>query len=160
MCGIVGIYNFDKSKTVQQAHLKAMADHMEHRGPDDHGYHISENVGIGMRRLSIIDLGGGHQPIYTQDKKKVIVFNGEVYNYGDHRPELEKIGHKFDTHSDTEVVLHLYEQYGIDFLEKLNGMFGLAIWNEDEKELVIARDRIGIKPVYYYRDGEKIIFAS
>jgi len=160
MCGIVGIYNFDKSKTVQQAHLKTMADHMEHRGPDDHGYHITENVGIGMRRLSIIDLGGGHQPIYTQDKKKVIVFNGEVYNYGDHRPELEKIGHKFDTHSDTEVVLHLYEEHGIDFLEKLNGMFGLAIWNEDEKELVIARDRIGIKPVYYYRDGEKIIFAS
>lgn len=160
MCGIVGLYYFDREKKAQASDLKVMADSMAHRGPDDEGFFTQDNVAIGMRRLSIIDLGGGHQPIFTPNKRKVIVFNGEVYNYVDHRPALEKKGHKFYTKSDTEVVLHLYDEYGLDSFQHLNGMFGLAIWDEDEQQLVLARDRIGIKPLYYYRDDEKVVFAS
>ena len=160
MCGIVGLYYLDSQREVRQDELKLMADRIVHRGPDDEGFFVHKHVGLGMRRLSIIDVSGGHQPIYTPDRDKVIVFNGEVYNFGDHRPDLENKGHRFGTHTDTEVVLHLYDEYGLDFLEKLNGMFGLAIWDDREKELIVARDRLGIKQVYYYQDGEKIIFAS
>ena len=160
MCGIVGIYYFDPSRTVQAEEVKAMADRIVHRGPDDEGFFLRRNVGLGMRRLSIIDLAGGHQPIFTPDGGKVIVFNGEVYNFLDYRPELERRGHRFSTRTDTEVVLHLYDEYGLDFLEHANGMFGLAIWDEPAGRLVIARDRIGIKPLYYYRDAEKLVFAS
>jgi asparagine synthase (glutamine-hydrolysing) len=160
MCGIVGIYYFDPEKKAEQRELKLMTDRMEHRGPNDEGFFVQGNVGLGMRRLSIIDLGGGHQPIFTPDKRKVIVFNGEVYNFIDHRPTLEQKGHKFYTKTDTEVVLHLYDEYDLDFFDKLNGMFGLAIWDDTQKQLLLVRDRIGIKPLYYYRDGEKIVFAS
>lgn len=160
MCGIVGLYYFDPSRTVQAEELKAMADRIVHRGPDDEGFFLRRNVGLGMRRLSIIDLSGGHQPIFTPDGGKVIVFNGEVYNFRDHRPELERRGHRFSTRSDTEVVLHLYDEYGLDFLDHANGMFGLAIWDEPARRLVVARDRIGVKPLYYYRDEEKLVFAS
>jgi asparagine synthase (glutamine-hydrolysing) len=160
MCGIVGIYYFDAEKKTERRDLKLMTDRMAHRGPDDEGFFTLDNVGLGMRRLSVIDLGGGHQPIFTPDKRKVIVFNGEVYNFIDHRPALEQKGHQFYTKTDTEVVLHLYEEYGLDFLEKLNGMFALAIWDDIQKQLMVVRDRIGIKPLYYYRDGEKIIFSS
>jgi asparagine synthase (glutamine-hydrolysing) len=160
MCGIVGIYYFDPEKKAEQRELKLMTDRMAHRGPNDEGFFVHDNVGLGMRRLSIIDLGGGHQPIFTPDKRKVIVFNGEVYNFIDHRPTLEQKGHKFYTKTDTEVVLHLYDEYDLDFFDKLNGMFGLAIWDDTQKQLLLVRDRIGIKPLYYYRDGEKIVFAS
>ena len=160
MCGIVGLYYFDSSRTVQADEVKAMADRIVHRGPDDEGFFVRRNIGLGMRRLSIIDLAGGHQPISTPDGGKVIVFNGEVYNFRDHRPELERRGHQFSTRTDTEVVLHLYDEYGLDFLDHANGMFGLAIWDEPARRLVVARDRIGIKPLYYYRDEEKLVFAS
>jgi asparagine synthase (glutamine-hydrolysing) len=160
MCGIVGIYYFDSRRVVATQHLRAMADAIVHRGPDDAGYHVEANVGIGMRRLSIIDVSGGHQPIYTPDGRYVIVFNGEVYNFKEERAALEKSGHTFTTHTDTEVVLLLYAEHGIDFVDRLNGMFGLAIWDRVERELLIVRDRIGIKPVYYYRDDEKVVFAS
>src|SRR5882762_3268913 len=160
MCGIVGIYYFDPERPVAEADLRAMANRIVHRGPDDAGYHVEANVGIGMRRLSIIDVGGGHQPIYTPDGRHVIVFNGEVYNFQEERKELERRGHVFGTHTDTEVVLHLYAEYGLDFTDHLNGMFGLAIWDRTEHELIVVRDRIGIKPLYYYRDDRKLLFAS
>jgi len=160
MCGIVGIYHFNTEKHVEQPALKQMNDAIVHRGPDDEGFFTQSNVGLGMRRLSIIDLGGGHQPIFSEDRQKVIVFNGEVYNFVDHRPELLKKGYSFQTRTDTEVVLNLYQEHGDAFLQKLNGMFGLAIWDNTQKQLLVARDRIGIKPLYYYRDADKIVFAS
>jgi len=151
MCGICGIYN----KTAQPPayeDLKKMCDVMVHRGPDDEGYYISESVGIGMRRLKIIDLDTGHQPIHNEDKTVWVVLNGEIYNYLDLRSELEKAGHAFYTKSDTEVIVHLYEDHGERFLERLNGMFGLALWDARTNRLVIARDRLGIKQIYYYED--------
>ncbi|RMD91406.1 MAG: asparagine synthase (glutamine-hydrolyzing) [Calditrichaeota bacterium] len=160
MCGIVGVYYFDRMRKVEAADLKMMMDMIVHRGPDDEGLFVKENVGLGMRRLSIIDLSGGHQPIFNEDKSKVIVFNGEVYNFIDHRDNLVKKGHSIKSRTDTEVILHLYEEYGLDFFEKLNGMFGLSIWDDRQQQLLIARDRIGIKPLYYYKDEEKIVFAS
>jgi asparagine synthase (glutamine-hydrolysing) len=160
MCGIVGIYYFDRDRQVAAEQLRRMADRIVHRGPDDDGYHVEANVGLGMRRLSIIDVSGGHQPIYTPDGRYVIVFNGEVYNFKEERADLERKGHSFATHTDTEVVLHLYAEHGIAFVEHLNGMFGLAIWDRAVRELLIVRDRIGIKPLYYFRDDEKLIFAS
>lgn len=160
MCGIVGIYYFDSERPVAEEHLRAMADRIVHRGPDDAGYHVEGNVGIGIRRLSIIDVSGGHQPIYTPDGRYVIVFNGEVYNFKEERADLERSGHSFATHTDTEVVLHLYAEHGVDFVDHLNGMFGLAIWDRIGRELLIVRDRIGIKPLYYFRDDQKLVFAS
>lgn len=160
MCGIVGIYHFDSEHPVSEADLQAMADRIVHRGPDDAGYYVEANVGIGIRRLSVIDIGGGHQPIYTPDGRHVIVFNGEVYNFQEEREKLKRRGHVFGTHTDTEVVLHLYAEYGLGFTDHLNGMFGLAIWDRTERELIIVRDRIGIKPLYYYRDDRKLLFAS
>lgn len=160
MCGIVGIYYFASDRTVVKEDLQAMAERIVHRGPDDAGFHVDGNLGMGMRRLSIIDVSGGHQPIFTPDGRYVIVFNGEVYNFKEERAKLERAGHRFRTHTDTEVVLHLYAEHGIEFLETLNGMFGLAVWDRVERSLLIVRDRIGIKPLYYYLDDEKLIFAS
>ena len=129
-------------------------------GPDDFGYFTHGNVGIGMRRLSIIDLAGGHQPIHTPDGKKTIVFNGELYNYREQAKELEARAYPLRTKSDTEVVLGLYAEFGNDFLQRLNGMYGFAIYDQASDELQIVRDRIGVKPVYYFQDAEKIVFAS
>ncbi len=160
MCGIVGIFHFDPDKPVQQPILKRMNDAIVHRGPDDEGFFTQNHVGLAMRRLSIIDLSGGHQPIFSADGQKVIVFNGEVYNFVDHRPALINKGYKFQTRTDTEVVLNLYQEFGEDFLSRLNGMFGLAIWDQAEQQLLLARDHLGVKPLYYYRDEEKLVFAS
>jgi asparagine synthase (glutamine-hydrolysing) len=160
MCGIVGIYYFDPQRAVLPGELHAMADRIVHRGPDDAGYHIEGNIGIGMRRLSIIDLAGGHQPIYTDDGRYVIVFNGEVYNFKEERTALEARGRTFATSSDTEVVLQLYAEHGLKFVDHLNGMFGLAIVDRKSHELLVARDRVGIKPLYYFMDAEKLVFAS
>lgn len=160
MCGIVGAMYFDRARAVEEAHLRAMADRIVHRGPDDHGYHVDGNVGIGMRRLSIIDLSGGHQPMFSPDRSKAIVYNGELYNFRDERAELEKRGRAFETRSDTEVVLAAYETYGDDFLSRLNGMFGLAVHDRARGTLTLARDRLGIKPLYYLVDDEKLVFAS
>ena len=159
MCGIVGIYHFNSERPVFESDLRAMADRIIHRGPDDAGYHVEANVGIGMRRLSVIDVGGGHQPIYTPDGRYVIVFNGEVYNFREERALLERT-HAFRTNTDTEVVLFLYAEYGLDFVSHLNGMFALAIWDRAQHELVLVRDHIGIKPLYYYRDSERVVFSS
>ena len=160
MCGIVGVYYFEPDRQVQSHDLKLMTDAMIHRGPDDEGFYVEGRVGLGMRRLSIIDIAGGHQPISTSDKKKTVVFNGEAYNYIEERKELEKQGYTFKTNSDTEVVLNLFDKYEEDCFKHINGMFGFAIWDSERNRLTLARDRIGIKPVYYYQDSEKLVFAS
>lgn len=160
MCGIVGVYYFDEQRAVAEQDLAAMADQIVHRGPDDFGYFTHANIGIGMRRLSIIDLAGGHQPIHTPDNKKTIVFNGELYNYREQAELLRQRDYPLRTKSDTEVVLGLYAEFGMEFLEKLNGMYGFAIHDASSNELLIVRDRVGVKPVYYFQDKEKIVFAS
>lgn len=140
--------------------LDVMNASIVHRGPDDSGTATFGPSGFGMRRLSIIDLGGGHQPIFSPSGRQSIVFNGEAFNYREARAVLEQQGGIFTTHSDTEVVLHLYLAYGDDFLHHLNGMYGLAIWDSDRQRLLLARDRIGIKPLYYYQDDKKLVYAS
>lgn len=160
MCGIVGVHYFDRERRVETRVLEAMTDAIVHRGPDDRGHAVFGHTGFGMRRLSIIDLGGGHQPIYAPDRRQAIVFNGEAFNYREQRAALEQRGHAFQTHSDTEVVLALYREYGDRFIEHVNGMFGLAIWDATRDRLLLARDRIGIKPLYYYRQGDLLVYGS
>ncbi len=160
MCGIAGIVYFHKERKVIPSILKKMADIIHHRGPDDEGYYIQQNVGLAFRRLSIIDLSTGHQPLSNHDENIHIVFNGEIYNYREHREALKQKGYVFKTATDTEVILHLYEEYGTKCLQYLRGMFGFAIWDNNKQQLFCARDRFGIKPFYYYADDEKFIFGS
>lgn len=159
MCGIVGICNFDESPVGKKS-IQGMCDSIRHRGPDDEGIALFNNIGIGMRRLSIIDLSGGHQPITNEDKSIWVVLNGEIYNYLELREGLVKSGHIFKTNSDTESIVHLYEEYGIDCLQHLQGMFAFALFDAKERALFIARDRLGIKPLFYYLDNERFLFAS
>jgi asparagine synthase (glutamine-hydrolysing) len=137
-----------------------MNQQIRHRGPDDDGFHVEGNIGLAMRRLSIIDIATGHQPIANEDENLWIVYNGEIYNHQDLRSELESKGHRYRTRSDTESILHLYEEYGRDCVQHLRGMFAFAIWNRREQSLFIARDRLGIKPLYYYYDGATLLFGS
>ena len=160
MCGICGKLNFDSSRNVSGGLLKAMADAIQHRGPDDEGYYRSGPVGFGFRRLSIIDLNTGHQPLCNEDETVWIVFNGEIYNYQDLRRDLQSRGHVFRTQTDTEVIVHLYEEYGVGCVEKLRGMFAFAIWDENRKQLLLARDRVGIKPLYYWLSDRSLVFGS
>lgn len=160
MCGITGKIFFDKERKVDPAVLKKMSDSIQHRGPDDEGFFIDGNVGLGFRRLSIIDLSTGHQPLANEDESIWIIFNGEIYNYQELHDDLVSKGHVFKTKSDTETIVHLYEQYGTDCLQHLRGMFGFAIWDSRKKRLFCARDRFGIKPLYYYTDSEKFVFGS
>lgn len=155
MCGICGIVGLADKKLIKQ-----MTDVVYHRGPDDEGYFLDDNVCLGHRRLSIIDLKGGHQPIHNEDESIWVVFNGEIYNYLDLRRYLEERGHRFYTSSDTEVIVHAYEEFGDECVEKLRGMFAFAIWNGGQKKLFAARDRIGIKPFYYTVVGGKFVFGS
>ena len=159
MCGICGIVNID-SQSVDLVLLKDMINLMHHRGPDDEGTYNNKYIGMGTRRLSVIDLVTGHQPISNEDESIWVIQNGEIYNYRELRRESESKGHVYKTDSDTEVIVHLYEEYGEDFVKKLNGMFSLAIWDEKLEKLILARDRIGIKPLFYFFDGHKFIFAS
>jgi asparagine synthase (glutamine-hydrolysing) len=160
MCGIVGLHYFDRSRKVSHQVVKAMADSIRHRGPDDEGFHVDGGIGLGHRRLSIIDLASGKQPISNEDDTCHIVFNGEIYNYKALRDDLIGKGHVFKTHTDTEAILHCYEQYGEDCVNRLNGMFAFAIWDGNRRRLFLARDHLGIKPLYYHADGDKIVFAS
>jgi len=160
MCGICGKVEFDAEANVAPHLLKQMADAIAHRGPDDDGYYLSGQIGLGFRRLSIIDLSGGHQPLANEDNSIWIVFNGEIYNYQELRALLLAKGHVFKTQSDTEVIVHLYEEHGCDCVEKLRGMFGFAIWDSKKKSLFLARDRVGIKPLYYYLGEHFLSFAS
>jgi asparagine synthase (glutamine-hydrolysing) len=160
MCGICGKLIFDPAASVSPALVKSMAETISHRGPDDDGYFISGPVGLGFRRLSIIDLSGGHQPLSNEDGSIHIVFNGEIYNYKELRQYLLGRGHIFRTQSDTETIVHLYEELGEACVEKLRGMFAFAIWDERSKSLFLARDRVGIKPLYYSQSRTSVIFAS
>ena len=159
MCGICGIVNLH-GQPADQMLLTAMRERLQHRGPDEAGQYLCNGIGLAMRRLSIIDLQGGSQPVYNEDRTLVIVFNGELYNFPVLRPRLEALGHHFSTNSDTEVVVHAYEQCGLDCLAVFNGMFAFALWDSRAQHLVIARDRMGIKPLYYTLRGDTLIFAS
>lgn len=160
MCGIAGFVN-NSSEAADRRVLEAMNRAIAHRGPDDEGFYVNENAALGMRRLSIIDVAGGHQPMHNADKTKWIVFNGEIYNYQELRADLDKRGHRFYTSSDTEAILHLYEEHGEECLQHLRGMFAIAIWNEREKSLFLARDRVGKKPILYSHQGNgDLIFGS
>ncbi|MCJ7503665.1 MAG: asparagine synthase (glutamine-hydrolyzing), partial [Acidobacteriia bacterium] len=160
MCGICGIYNFGTYAPADRAALKRSADAMVHRGPDDEGFYLNAELGLGNRRLSIIDLPGGHQPLANEDETVWITFNGEIYNYQELRPELESRGHRFRTASDTETIVHLYEDYGLGCLEPLRGMFAFALWDARQRRLFVARDRLGIKPLFYCAEPGRLLFAS
>jgi len=160
MCGICGQYNFETSAPVQWKDVASMAYSLTHRGPDDDGYYLDGPIGLGFRRLSIIDLAGGHQPMCDQDRLVYVVFNGEIYNFRELRQELESYGHVFRTSSDTEVIVHGYKQWGDEVLARLNGMFGLAIWDTRRRRLVLARDPFGIKLIYYRTSLGQLYFGS
>jgi asparagine synthase (glutamine-hydrolysing) len=160
MCGIAGLWNYKRQRPADPRLVEAMTLALRHRGPDDSGFYVDGSLGLGMRRLSIIDLPGGHQPISNEDGSIQIVFNGEIYNHGDLRLELASLGHVFRTRADTEVVVHGYEQYGTAVLEHLNGMFAFALWDAAAQRLFMARDRIGIKPLYYAETPDGIVFGS
>ncbi|MEM1439256.1 MAG: XrtA/PEP-CTERM system amidotransferase [Pseudomonadota bacterium] len=161
MCGIAGLLDLNEARAINLDVLQRMTRTLSLRGPDGEGYHTSPGVGLGHRRLSIIDLEGGDQPIYNEDRRVVTVYNGEIYNFADVRAELERLGHRFSTRSDTEVIVHGWEQWGEACVERFNGMFALAVWDDRRKCLFLARDRIGIKPLYYgtSRDGF-LLFGS
>ena len=158
MCGIAGILNTETGPPADEAIIHRMCQSIVHRGPDDEGKYVKGNVGLGMRRLSIIDLAGGHQPIHNEDKTVWVVFNGEIYNFPELRSSLERRGHRFYTNTDTEVIAHLYEDLGADLVQKLRGMFALAIYDERHHRLVLARDRLGKKPLHYaFSDGRLLL---
>ena len=160
MCGISGKLHFHTDTLVTVEDLVRMCQPLRHRGPDDEGYYLDGNFGMGMRRLSIIDLTTGKQPIHNEDRSIWTVFNGEIYNYPALRTILRQKGHTFYTHSDTEVIVHLYEEYGEAFVKYLAGMFAVAVWDQRQRKLILARDRLGIKPLYYTADSERLLFGS
>jgi len=160
MCGICGKLNYDASRPVDPGVVRSMMDVMRHRGPDEEGMYVDGNVGLGHRRLSIIDLETGRQPLCNEDETVWTVFNGEIYNFPRLREHLVAKGHEFRTRSDTEVIVHLYEEYGAHAVERLHGMFALAVWDENKRVLMVARDRVGIKPLYYAETAEGVVFAS
>ena len=159
MCGIAGILSFDE-RPVFASDLRAMCDAISHRGPDDDGFYVARGVGLGMRRLSIIDLSTGTQPVRNEDGTVWVVFNGEIYNYQELRRDLLARGHRFYTETDTEVIVHLYEEYGALCVEHLRGMFAFAVWDEKRRRLLVARDRLGVKPLYYAEVDGRLLFAS
>ena len=160
MCGITGKIYLNKERNIDPNELKQMTDTLHHRGPDDEGFYINKNIGLGFRRLSIIDLNTGHQPLTNKNGSKWIVFNGEIYNFLEQREVLKQKGYSFKTKTDTEVILKLYEEYGVNCLQYLRGMFAFAIWDNNKQQLFCARDRFGIKPFYYYTDKDKFVFGS
>src|SRR5438094_644273 len=160
MCGIAGQFNFQRHEPVERETIVRMARSIAHRGPDDEGFFIAGPVGLGFRRLSIIDLAGGHQPMSDAEETVWIIFNGEIYNYRELRAELQGKGHQFRTNSDTEVIIHGYKEWGTNVFNHLNGMFGLAIWDVPNQRLVLARDAMGIKLVYYKVDNGTLTFGS
>jgi asparagine synthase (glutamine-hydrolysing) len=161
MCGIAGIYNFKNRTAVDNELLQRMTDVIQHRGPDADGIYANGPIGLGHRRLSIIDLSeAGRQPMFSHDERLSIVFNGEIYNFLDYRDDLQQRGHIFHSKTDTEVIIYLYREYGAECLKYLRGMFAFALWDADQRQLLLARDRIGQKPLYYYCDGQRLVFGS
>jgi len=160
MCGICGYINIDKRPASNPEAVKKMTEALRHRGPDDEGFFIKDNIALGHRRLSVIDLETGHQPLFSRDGSLSIIYNGEAYNFPEIKRVLTEKGHRFNTSSDTEVVLCAFREWGAECFEKINGMFSLAIWDDKEKRLILARDRFGKKPLYYGRFGDVFVFAS
>ena len=160
MCGIAGLIDPRLGKAAIERALQSMTDSIAHRGPDDEGFFVVDGAGIGMRRLSIIDVAGGQQPIASEDGSVQVVFNGEIYNYLELRHGLEQRGHCLSTRSDTEVIAHLYEEKAAGCLEDLRGMFGVAVWDQRRQRLLVARDRLGEKPIFYAHDGQRLLFGS
>ena len=161
MCGIVGIFDRMNQGPIDRSLLQRMNDSLGHRGPDDSGFYVSAGIGLGHRRLSIIDLASGHQPLFNEDRSVVVVYNGEIYNFQELARELQAKGHVFRTHCDTEVIVHAWEEWGEACVDRFRGMFAFGLWDEKQGILFLARDRLGIKPLYYAElpDGE-ILFAS
>jgi asparagine synthase (glutamine-hydrolysing) len=161
MCGITGMMDTRGRRPIERRLLEAMTDAIAHRGPDGNGYHVGPGIGLGHRRLAIIDVAGGHQPLYNEDNTVGIVFNGEIYNFQEIAEELVAKGHRFRTHSDTEVIVHAWEEWGAACVKRLRGMFALALWDEGQETLFLARDRLGKKPLYYalLPDG-RLLFGS
>jgi asparagine synthase (glutamine-hydrolysing) len=160
MCGIAGVVSTTRESNITEALVHEMCEQIVYRGPDDEGLYVADGAGLGMRRLSIIDLSGGHQPVFNEDRSSWIVFNGEIYNFPDLRPDLEARGHHFRSHCDTEVIIHLYEDMGADCVQKLRGMFALAIYDKKQRKLTLARDRMGKKPLHYALHNGNLYFAS
>src|SRR6267143_2389654 len=160
MCGICGQYNFVRNESVEPDTVRRMTESIRHRGPDDEGYFFDGPVGLGFRRLSIIDLAGGHQPMSDAEESVWVILNGEIYNFKELRAELEKRGYQFRTNSDTEVIIHGYKEWGTQVFDHLNGMFGLAIWDVKNRRLVVARDAMGIKLIYYRIENGQLTFGS
>jgi len=159
MCGICGIFNFT-GDLIDRDILVKMTSIISHRGPDGEGFFIKDGVGLGHRRLSVIDVEGGAQPMGNEDCSVQVVFNGEIYNFLELRKELEEVKHEFKTRSDTEVIVHAYEKWGKECVRRFNGMFAFALWDSRRRELFLARDHIGIKPLYYTNLGKRLLFAS
>src|SRR5215471_6501770 len=162
MCGIAGIATSETGESLQidPALIHRMCRTIVHRGPDDEGIFVEGGVGLGMRRLSVIDLAGGHQPVFNENRSVAVVYNGEIYNFLELRPELESRGHRFYTHSDTEVIAHLYEDFGADCVHKLRGMFAFALYDLRRDSLLLARDRLGVKPLHYAFAQGRLLFGS
>ncbi|MBO7600946.1 MAG: asparagine synthase (glutamine-hydrolyzing), partial [Lachnospiraceae bacterium] len=159
MCGFAGFID-NLTKTQKEPIIHEMADSIKHRGPDGEGFFTDDNIAMGFRRLSLIDLSLGDQPLFNDDRSLVINFNGEIYNYKEIKEDLIKAGHVFSTNSDTEVIIHAYEEYGTDVVNKLRGMFGFVIWDRNKNELFGARDPFGIKPFYYYTGDKLFMYGS
>lgn len=160
MCGISGIWHYNHDEPVSETTLRRMTDAIAHRGPDDDGFYVTPRVGLGHRRLSIIDVSGGHQPIFNEDGSVAIVFNGEIYNYRELAALVEARGHRLKTRSDTETIVHLYEEFGAQCVAMLDGMFAFAIWDEKNQRMLLARDRLGKKPLYYSAHNGRFVFGS
>jgi asparagine synthase (glutamine-hydrolysing) len=161
MCGIAGIFSFHQNAPATSAQIQKMADAIRHRGPDDEGFYVNGNIALGHRRLAIIDLSpDGHQPMAGPDGSTWIIYNGEIYNYLELRAALKAKGHQFKSQSDTEVMLHAYQEYGPDCVRQFNGMFAFALWDARQQRLFLARDRFGIKPLYFCRTAQQLLFAS
>ena len=160
MCGICGQLVFDPAQSVDSELLRQLNSTIRHRGPDSEGYYLKDGVGLAISRLAIIDVAGGRQPISNEDGSIVMVFNGEIYNFRELRAELQELGHQFKTQSDTEVIVHGYEQWGDEVLHRLNGMFAIALWDEPRRRLLLARDRMGKKPLYWHRSKHGLLWGS
>jgi asparagine synthase (glutamine-hydrolysing) len=160
MCGITGIFEYESHAEVSREFVHRMNETIVHRGPDDEGIFVGPGIGLGFRRLSIIDLAGGHQPISNEDGTIWVMLNGEIYNYPELRKELLGLGHKLASRSDTETVVHLYEEYGEGCFARLRGMFAIVLWDSKNRRLLMARDRVGKKPLFYSADRKRVLFGS
>src|ERR671921_251829 len=160
MCGISGIVAADRLQADEPVRAKLMRDVLTHRGPDGAGLHTDDQAALGHRRLSIVDLAGGHQPLANEDETVWVTFNGEIYNHATVRPDLEAAGHRYRTRSDTETIVHAYEEWGDDCVDRFRGMFAFAVWDAPRRRLLLVRDRLGVKPLYWARVGDRLLFAS